>query len=69
MGVRVERVYRKADEVFKGYTINHLKKQTLAMPFGGFRIDAMITYQEGCEDFNIMPIIGTLPNTLPFTLA
>jgi hypothetical protein len=44
----VKNVYYTPEEVYRGYTINHLKQQELKQPYSGFRIELKTSYLETC---------------------
>jgi hypothetical protein len=46
--VEILKIWEGAANVFKGYDISLLKDQELVYPFGGFRFELAITYQEDC---------------------
>lgn len=46
--ITVLRVYEEAENVFRGYTIDKVKQQELVHPWGGFRFECELTYQEDC---------------------
>lgn len=46
--VTILRIWEEADNVFRGYTIDKTKDQELVHPFGGFRFDCDLFYNENC---------------------
>lgn len=48
--LKILRVWEGADNVFRGYTIDKVEKQELVWPFGGFRIECELTFNEDCPD-------------------
>jgi hypothetical protein len=46
--VEILKIWEGAANVFKGYDISQLKDQELVYPWGGFRFELAITYQEDC---------------------
>lgn len=43
-----ERVYEKADSIFSGFDHHEISTQLLEYPWGGFRIEGTLRYEEEC---------------------
>jgi hypothetical protein len=46
--IKVSRIWEQAENVFKGFTIDRVKRQELVHPYGGFRFECELTYLEDC---------------------
>jgi hypothetical protein len=46
--VRILNVYDRPENVFKKYSLNLVRDQELIHPYGGFRFECELTYQEYC---------------------
>lgn len=46
--VIVSRIYEQAENIYRGFTISEIDNQFLMHPFGGFRIDGTLEYDELC---------------------
>lgn len=46
--ISILRIWEGADNVFRGFTIDKVKQQELVHPFGGFRFECELNYQEDC---------------------
>jgi len=44
----LNKIYEEADEVYRGYTMDHVKQQTLKHPFAGFRFEGQLIFNEQC---------------------
>ncbi len=47
-GVQVLNIFYTPEQVYAGYTINHLDRQTLKHPYAGFRIELLTSFIETC---------------------
>lgn len=47
--ITVNRVYRRVENIFEGFTIDNVNEQLLGIPWGGFRIECEIKYKEQCN--------------------
>ena len=45
----IDKIYEKADNIFRGYSIREIDTQYLMQPFAGIRIDGTLTYREDCK--------------------
>jgi hypothetical protein len=41
-----ERMFETPEEIYKGYSLDHVKEQTLKHPFGGLRIDGTLNFDQ-----------------------
>ena len=46
--VSVNRIYERAENIYRGYTISEIDNQFLMHPFGGFRMDGELCFDELC---------------------
>lgn len=46
--VTVARIYDRVENIYRGYSLSEIDNQFLMHPFGGFRIDGEIEYDEEC---------------------
>jgi len=46
--VIVSRIYEQVENIYRGFTISEIDNQFLMHPFGGFRIDGELEYDELC---------------------
>lgn len=46
--VSVNRIYERAENIYRGYTITEIDNQFLMHPFGGFRMDGELYFDELC---------------------
>lgn len=46
----ITKVYQRAENIFKEFTLDELDNQYLMQPYCGFRFDGEITIEEECED-------------------
>lgn len=46
--ITVARIYEQNENIYKGFTLSEIDNQYLMHPFGGFRIDGMLEYEELC---------------------
>jgi len=44
----IKRIWEGANNVFKGYTIDQFQNQELIHPYGGFRFECDLNFQENC---------------------
>lgn len=44
----VSRIYERADNIYRGYTLSEIDSQFLMHPFAGFRIEGTLIYSELC---------------------
>lgn len=47
--VIVSRIYERVENIYRGYTLTEIDNQFLMHPFGGFRIEGTLTFDELCE--------------------
>lgn len=48
--IKILRVWETPKQVFAGYTIDDIRDQELIYPYGGFRFECQLVYQETCPD-------------------
>lgn len=46
--IAVERIYERAENIYRGYTLSEIDNQYLMHPFGGFRFEGTLMYNELC---------------------
>lgn len=46
--ITVARIYEQNENIYKGFTISEIDNQYLMHPYGGFRIDGILEYEELC---------------------
>lgn len=44
----VEKIYEKAENIYKGYSLKEIDSQYLMQPYGGLRIEGTLTFIEPC---------------------
>lgn len=47
--VTVNRIYERAENIYRGYTLTEIDNQYLMHPYAGFRFDGILEYAEFCE--------------------
>ena len=45
----VVRIYERAENIYRGYTLSEIDNQYLMHPYGGFRIDGFLEFDEPCS--------------------
>lgn len=48
--VTVNRIYEQAQNVYRGYSLDEVDNQFLIHPFGGFRVDGVLAFDELCYE-------------------
>lgn len=51
----ITRIWETAVEVFRGYTMDLFTDQALVHPFGGFRFETALTFNEDCPNVALTP--------------
>lgn len=46
--IQVNRIYEQNENIYRGYSLSEVDNQYLMHPFGGFRIDGILEYEELC---------------------
>lgn len=46
--VTVNRIYERAENIYRGYTLSEIDNQFLMHPFGGFRFEGTLVFDEDC---------------------
>ena len=46
----VARIYEQAQNIYRGYSLDEIDNQYLMHPYGGFRIDGVLTYEDLCYE-------------------
>lgn len=46
----INRIYERAENIYRGYTLSEIDNQFLMHPFGGLRFDGVIKMLQPCED-------------------
>ena len=44
----INRIYERAENIYRGYTLSEIDNQFLMHPYGGFRFDGILEYNEFC---------------------
>lgn len=47
--IEISRIYEQAQNIYRGYTLDEVDNQFLMHPYGGFRIDGTLTFDELCQ--------------------
>ena len=45
----INRIYERAENIYKGYTLSEIDNQFLMHPFGGMRFDGVLEFSEYCN--------------------
>lgn len=48
--VIINRIYERAENIYRGYTLSEIDNQFLMHPYAGFRFDGILDYNELCYD-------------------
>ena len=48
--ILINRIYERAENIYRGYTLSEIDSQYLMHPFGGFRFDGVIEFDELCVE-------------------
>lgn len=46
--IRLNRIYERAENIYRGYTLSEVDNQFLMHPFGGFRFEGVLEFDEHC---------------------
>lgn len=46
--ITINRIYERAENIYRGYTMSEIDNQFLMHPFGGFRFEGTIEFEELC---------------------
>ena len=46
--IAINRIYERAENIYKGYTLSEIDNQFLMHPFGGFRFEGLLEFDELC---------------------
>lgn len=46
--ITINRIYERAENIYRGYTLSEIDNQFLMHPFGGFRFEGTIEFEELC---------------------
>lgn len=46
--ITISKIYERAENIYRGYTLSEVDNQFLMHPFGGFRFDGIIEFSEVC---------------------
>jgi hypothetical protein len=44
----LNRIYERAENIYRGYTLSEIDNQFLMHPFAGFRFDGILEFDELC---------------------
>lgn len=56
----INRIYERAENIYRGYTLSEIDNQYLMHPFAGFRLDGTIKIYQPCEDAGrLVPLYDT----------
>lgn len=47
--ITINRIYERAENIYKGYTLSEIDNQFLMHPYGGFRFDGILEFGEYCN--------------------
>ena len=47
--VTINRIYERAENIYKGYPLSEIDNQFLMHPYGGFRFEGLLEYEEFCQ--------------------
>ena len=47
--VTVARIYERVENIYRGYTLDEVENQFLMHPYGGFRLEGVLMFDELCE--------------------
>ena len=47
--ITINRIYERAENIYKGYTLSEIDNQFLMHPFGGIRFDGVLEFAEYCN--------------------
>lgn len=47
--IEINRIYEQAENVYRGFSLSEIDNQFLMHPFGGFRFEGVLTYDEECS--------------------
>lgn len=48
--IQITKIYERAENIYKGYTLSEIDNQFLMHPFGGFRFEGILEYDELCTE-------------------
>lgn len=48
--IQITKIYERAENIYKGYTLSEIDNQYLMHPFGGFRFEGILEYDELCTE-------------------
>jgi hypothetical protein len=46
--ITINKIYERAENIYRGYTLSEIDNQYLMHPYGGFRFDGILEYAELC---------------------
>lgn len=46
--LEINRIYERAENIYRGYTLSEIDNQFLMHPYAGFRLDGILVYNEYC---------------------
>lgn len=46
--IKIEKIYEKCDEIYRGYDVDEVANQFMMHPYGGFRFEGTMMIQEEC---------------------
>lgn len=47
--IAINRIYERAENIYRGYTLSEIDNQFLMHPYAGFRFDGILEYAEFCQ--------------------
>lgn len=53
--LEINRIYERAENIYRGYTLSEVDNQYLMHPYAGFRFDGVITMRQPCE--GVAPLV------------
>ena len=51
--ITIARIYERAENIYRGYTLSEIDNQYLMHPYAGFRFEGILNYAELCVDDNL----------------
>ena len=48
--VTIARIYERAENIYRGYTLSEIDNQFLMHPYGGMRFEGVLEFAEVCYD-------------------
>ena len=59
----VSQIYERAENIYRGYTLSEIDNQFLMHPYGGFRFEGSLEFDEYCfTSWPVMPVVPDVPS-------